>query len=57
MYLGVVIILQGETVSFWPIGLFCYAITFFIIADLFIRYFDGPMLKRRFGEPYDEYSR
>jgi protein-S-isoprenylcysteine O-methyltransferase Ste14 len=57
MYVGIVLILGGESWVFWSGGLLLYAAGFFLVASLFIIFHEEPALRRKFGESYAEYTR
>jgi len=57
MYVGVALILAGEAWVFWSGGLLLYAAGFFLVANLFIVFYEEPALVRKFGESYAEYMR
>lgn len=55
MMLGMLLILLGETVlsGAWRLGM--YAVVIAILAHLFVRYWEEPDLRRRFGPAYKAY--
>jgi protein-S-isoprenylcysteine O-methyltransferase Ste14 len=55
MYLGVMMILFGECLTFESIRLFYYTICVFVIVHLFIVFYEEPALHRQFGESYEIY--
>ncbi|HXG69851.1 MAG TPA: isoprenylcysteine carboxylmethyltransferase family protein [Gemmatimonadaceae bacterium] len=57
MISGVVFLLFGETLLFRSASLAQWAVSFLAINLIYIPLFEEPQLKRRFGEPYIEYSR
>ena len=57
MYVGVVLILAGEAWVFWSGALLLYAAAFFLVANLFIVFYEEPALQRTFGESYGDYLR
>jgi protein-S-isoprenylcysteine O-methyltransferase Ste14 len=57
MYVGVVAILFGEAAFFGSRALVVLALGFLTLAHLFVVLYEEPALRRRFGEPYEEYRR
>ena len=57
MYLGVLLLLLGETVYFRSITLLQYSLVWFIIVNLVVVLYEEPALRRRFGDSYEQYSR
>lgn len=57
MYVGVVLVLVGESALFRSVSLLLYAGTFFLIANLFVMLYEEPTLRARFGESYEHYRR
>jgi protein-S-isoprenylcysteine O-methyltransferase Ste14 len=57
MYVGVALMLIGESMFFVSIVLWVYAICVVSTFHLFILYFEEPRLKRDFGEKYVSYCR
>ena len=57
MYVAVVLILAGEAWVFWSGALLLYAAVFFLVANLFMVFYDEPALHRTFGESYGDYLR
>lgn len=57
MYVGVMMILIGETVFIWSISLLIYSLGVFILFHLFILYKEEPRLLKDFGHAYVEYSK
>ena len=57
MYVAVVTVLLGEAIFFssWPVLI--WAGTFFLLANLFLAFYEEPFLKHQFGEAYQEYTR
>jgi protein-S-isoprenylcysteine O-methyltransferase Ste14 len=55
MYVGVVLMLSGESLAFASPALAIYAAVFFALANLFIRFHEEPALRRKFGASYDDY--
>ncbi len=55
MYVGVMMILIGETIFSQSVNLLIYSIAILIGFNLFIIFFEEPRLKREFGEEYRQY--
>ena len=57
MYLGVLLLLLGETAYFQSLTLLQYTLVWFIIVNLFVVLYEEPALRRRFGDTYEQYFR
>jgi protein-S-isoprenylcysteine O-methyltransferase Ste14 len=57
MYLGVLILLLGETAFFKSTALLQYTIAWFIVVNLAVVLYEEPSLRSRFGDSYERYSR
>jgi protein-S-isoprenylcysteine O-methyltransferase Ste14 len=57
MYLGVLVLLLGETAFFESLALLQYTLAWFIIVNLFVVLYEEPALRHRFGESYERYFR
>jgi len=57
MYVGLVLVLLGESALFRSTSLLLYAAVFFLIANLFVMVYEEPHLRARFGESYEHYRR
>ena len=57
MYVGVMLILTGETLFWWSPALALYAAVVFIAFNLFILLHEEPRLRRVFGPEYESYMR
>jgi protein-S-isoprenylcysteine O-methyltransferase Ste14 len=55
MYLGVIAVLVGESVAFCSRFLPVYAFMLLVCVNLFVRFYEEPMLRRKFGESYSRY--
>lgn len=55
MYVGVVVVLIGETLLFWSADMALYTGVVWLAIDLFIRLYEEPTLRRRHGEEYVRY--
>ena len=53
MYLGVLILLLGETAFFRSSALLQYTLAWFIVVNLFVVLYEEPSLRHRFGESYE----
>ena len=57
MYVGVVLVLLGESTLFRSTDLLLYTGVFFLIVNLFVMLYEEPTLRARFGESYEQYRR
>lgn len=57
IYIGVALLILGESVIFRSLHLFLYAAAMVAIAHLFVILYEEPTLRRQFGESYEEYLR
>jgi protein-S-isoprenylcysteine O-methyltransferase Ste14 len=57
MYVSVMAILLGEAVLFTSLPVLIEAVLFFVATNLFIRFYEEPILQRQFGESYEEYKK
>jgi protein-S-isoprenylcysteine O-methyltransferase Ste14 len=57
MYIGVALVILGESVIFRSLHLVLYAAAMLTIAHLFVILYEEPTLRRQFGESYEEYLR
>jgi protein-S-isoprenylcysteine O-methyltransferase Ste14 len=57
IYVAVILVVVGEAIFFESIMLLIYALILFLGFDLWVRYYEEPGLKRRFGESYVDYCR
>jgi protein-S-isoprenylcysteine O-methyltransferase Ste14 len=55
MYIGYLLILLGEFVLLGQVLLLAYFILAMILCQLFVVFYEEPVLKKRFGETYKEY--
>lgn len=55
MYVGVILILIGESIFFTSVALGVYSIFIFIVFYIFIVFFEEPRLRKDFGEEYKLY--
>lgn len=56
MYLGILLILLGETALFGSAALLLYASIWFLVVTLVVHLYEEPSLRRRFGTSYERYS-
>jgi len=57
MYIGVMLVLIGESVFFQQINLWIYTATILIAFNLFIIFFEEPRLRKDFGTAYELYCK
>ena len=57
MYIGVAMVILGESVLFRSAHLVEYAALMLLIAHVFVVLYEEPTLQRTFGESYEEYRR
>ena len=57
MYVGVLVLLLGQTAFFRSVALLQYTAVWFIVVHLFVVLYEEPSLRRRFGSSYERYSR
>jgi len=57
MYLGVLLLLLGETAFFQSRALLQYTAAWFVIVNLFVLLYEEPSLRHQFGESYERYYR
>jgi len=57
MYAGVLLLLAGESLAFQSLRILTYAAIVFVVANLFVIFYEEPALKRKFGAEYEEYLR
>jgi protein-S-isoprenylcysteine O-methyltransferase Ste14 len=55
MYMGVILILIGHFVWFGYWGLLLYLLIVWIAFHLFVKFYEEPNLRSRFGMEYEEY--
>jgi protein-S-isoprenylcysteine O-methyltransferase Ste14 len=56
MYLGVSLIVLGEALLTGSRGLMVYWIIWFLVVNLFVRFYEEPTLRRQFGQSYERYA-
>jgi protein-S-isoprenylcysteine O-methyltransferase Ste14 len=57
MYLGVLLLLLGQSAFFQSVALVQYTVAWFIVVNLFVVLYEEPSLRRRFGDSYERYFR
>lgn len=57
MYIGAGIVLGGAALYYESLNLLLYAMIFFIVAHLFVIWYEEPTLERAFGQEYEIYCR
>ncbi len=57
MYVGVMIMLVGETLYFQSQTFLIYAGIVFMLFNAFIIFYEEPYLRKEFGEQYDRYRK
>jgi protein-S-isoprenylcysteine O-methyltransferase Ste14 len=57
MYLAVVTVIVGQAFVFGQLGLLVYALAVGLTMAAFVRLYEEPTLRRRYGAEYDEYRR
>jgi protein-S-isoprenylcysteine O-methyltransferase Ste14 len=55
MYLGVVTAVLGQAMIFGSLALLGYALTVWVIFVAFVRWYEEPLLLRRYGDDYQRY--
>ena len=55
MYLGVLSVLFAEVLAFRSHFLLVYGVTFLLFVSLFVRFYEEPTLRRKFGVDYQQY--
>jgi protein-S-isoprenylcysteine O-methyltransferase Ste14 len=57
MYVGVLLILIGESIVFASSTILLYALVVWLMFHLFVVFYEEPALRKKFGMAYDEYRR
>jgi protein-S-isoprenylcysteine O-methyltransferase Ste14 len=57
MYLSVSLIVLGEFLLTWSRPLLLYWAVWFVVVNVFVIGYEEPILSRRFGEAYGQYTR
>lgn len=56
MYVGMMLVLIGETVFWWSTAMAIYSALMFVVFNLFIFLHEEPRLRREFPGEYDDYT-
>jgi protein-S-isoprenylcysteine O-methyltransferase Ste14 len=57
MYCGVLTALVGENLLFWQWGMLLYLAVWWFLIDLFIRKYEEPTLRKKYGAEYELFCR
>jgi protein-S-isoprenylcysteine O-methyltransferase Ste14 len=57
MYVALLVALVGEALLLGQLSLVAYAAVVCVITNLFVRFYEEPALRRRFGDQYEAYRR
>jgi protein-S-isoprenylcysteine O-methyltransferase Ste14 len=57
MYVGVVAAVLGQALLFLDVWLLIYAVVSWAVMASFVRWYEEPVLRRRYGRQYEEYCR
>ena len=57
MYIGMSLIMMGESIFFSSSTLWVYALLVWFGFHLFVLWYEEPHLRKKFGSPYEEYCR
>jgi protein-S-isoprenylcysteine O-methyltransferase Ste14 len=57
MYVAILAIVVGQALLLGQLGLLLYAAGIWVIAAAFVRFYEEPALRRRFGADYEAYRR
>jgi protein-S-isoprenylcysteine O-methyltransferase Ste14 len=57
MYVAILAIVVGQALLLGQLGLLLYAAGIWLIAAAFVRFYEEPALRRRFGADYEAYRR
>ncbi len=57
MYIGVLLVLLGESIVFVSLSIFAYALMAWFFFHLFAVFYEEPALMRKFGASYEEYRK
>jgi protein-S-isoprenylcysteine O-methyltransferase Ste14 len=57
MYLGVLLLILGQALLLGQEILYAWAVAAWLMFTAFLAFYEEPGLRRRFGEPYDDYRR
>ncbi len=57
MYVALLVAIVGEALLLGQVSLLVYAVVVGVITNLFVRLYEEPALRRRFGDQYEAYRR
>ena len=57
MYVGVLLILLGESITFASLPILQYAVVVWLFFHLFVIFYEEPTLRQEFGASYEEYCK
>jgi protein-S-isoprenylcysteine O-methyltransferase Ste14 len=57
MYVGLLVVLVGQTLLFGQFGVLLYAAVMWLVTASFVRWYEEPTLARQYGAAYDAYRR
>jgi protein-S-isoprenylcysteine O-methyltransferase Ste14 len=57
MYIGVLLILIGESMVFSSLAIFQYTLVVWLMFHVFVIFYEEPALRKKFGAAYEEYRR
>jgi protein-S-isoprenylcysteine O-methyltransferase Ste14 len=57
MYVALLAVIVGQALLLGQLGLLLYAAGIWLIAAAFVRFYEEPALRRRFGADYEAYRR
>jgi protein-S-isoprenylcysteine O-methyltransferase Ste14 len=57
MYVGVLLILIGESMGFSSLAIFQYTLVVWLMFHVFVIFYEEPALRKKFGAAYEEYRR
>jgi len=57
MYAGLLIAIVGQALVFRSLALLAYAVALWIVTASFVRWYEEPMLARKYGSEYETYRR
>jgi protein-S-isoprenylcysteine O-methyltransferase Ste14 len=57
MYVGVLLILLGESITFASLPILQYTVVVWLFFHLFVVFYEEPTLKQKFGASYEEYRK
>ena len=57
MYVGVLLILIGESIIFSSLAILQYTLVVWLMFHLFVVFYEEPTLRKKFGATYDEYRK